>query len=68
MIEVEAVANKLEIELPVSIDQRIPGAKKMGEYRQAGRSMEFDAIAGAVVELGRRLEPLLGVMARGGIK
>jgi 2-dehydropantoate 2-reductase len=63
MIEVETVANKLSIELPVSIDQRIAGAEKVGEHKtsmlqdlEAGRPMELDAIVGAVVELGQRLD------------
>ncbi len=63
MTEVEAVANKLGLELPVSIDQRIAGAEKVGEHKtsmlqdlEAGRPMELDAIVGAVVELGERLD------------
>jgi 2-dehydropantoate 2-reductase len=62
MIEVEAVANKLGVELPVSIDQRIAGAEKVGEHKtsmlqdlEAGRPMELEAVVGAVVELGERL-------------
>ena len=63
MIEVEAVAIKLGIELPVSIDQRIAGAKQVGEHKtsmlqdlEAGRPMELDAIVGALAELGERLD------------
>jgi 2-dehydropantoate 2-reductase len=62
MIEVEAVAHKFGVELPVSIDQRIAGAEKVGEHKtsmlqdlEAGRPMELDAIAGAVIELGNRM-------------
>src|SRR5262249_39282108 len=62
MAEVEAVAAKLDIELPVSIDQRMAGAEKVGAHKtsmlqdyEAGRPMELDAIVGAVVELGDRL-------------
>jgi 2-dehydropantoate 2-reductase len=62
MTEAEAVAAKLDMELPVSIDQRIAGAEKVGEHKtsmlqdlEAGRPMELEAIAGAVVELGERL-------------
>ncbi len=62
MQEVEAVSNKLGMELPVSIDQRIAGAEKVGEHKtsmlqdlEAGRSMELEALVGAVVELGERL-------------
>jgi len=62
MGEVETVAAKLGMELPVSIEQRIAGAEKVGEHKtsmlqdlEAGRPMELEAIAGAVVELGERL-------------
>jgi len=62
MIEVEAVAAKLGIEMPISIDQRIAGAGKVGEHKtsmlqdlEAGRPMELEAVVGAVVELGERL-------------
>ncbi len=62
MIEVEAVAARLGMELPVSIDQRIAGAEKVGEHKtsmlqdlEAGRPMELEAVVGAVVELGERL-------------
>jgi len=62
MIEVEAVANKLGVELPISIDQRIAGAEKVGEHKtsmlqdlEAGRPMEVEPVVGAVVELGERL-------------
>jgi 2-dehydropantoate 2-reductase len=62
MQEVEAVSHKLGMELPVSIDQRIAGAEKVGEHKtsmlqdlEAGRPMELEAIVGAVVELGERV-------------
>jgi 2-dehydropantoate 2-reductase len=62
MAETEAVAARLGIELPVSIDQRMAGAGKVGAHKtsmlqdlEAGRPMEIDAVAGAVVELGDRL-------------
>jgi 2-dehydropantoate 2-reductase len=62
MRETEAVAQRLGIELPVSIDQRIAGAAKVGEHKtsmlqdvEAGRPMELDAVVGAVIELGGRL-------------
>ncbi|HWF84863.1 MAG TPA: 2-dehydropantoate 2-reductase, partial [Vicinamibacterales bacterium] len=62
MAETEAVAARLEITLPVSIDQRMAGAEKVGAHKtsmlqdlEAGRPMELDAIVGAVVELGERL-------------
>jgi 2-dehydropantoate 2-reductase len=62
MQEVEAVSNKLGMELPVSIDQRIAGAEKVGEHKtsmlqdlEAGRPIELEALVGAVVELGERV-------------
>jgi 2-dehydropantoate 2-reductase len=62
MNEVAAVANKLGIELPVSIEQRIAGAEKIGEHKtsmlqdlEAGRPLELEPVVGAVVELGSRL-------------
>jgi 2-dehydropantoate 2-reductase len=62
MAEVEALAAKLGIELPVSIDQRMAGAEKVGEHKtsmlqdlEAGRPLEIEPVVGAVVELGERL-------------
>jgi 2-dehydropantoate 2-reductase len=62
MLETEAVAAKLGFQLPVTIDQRIAGAEKVGEHKtsmlqdlESGRPMELEAIVGAVVELGERL-------------
>lgn len=62
MKETEAVAARLGIELPISIDQRMAGAEKVGEHKtstlqdlEAGRPMELEALVGAVVELGERL-------------
>lgn len=62
MQEVEALSQKLEMELPVSIDQRMAGAEKVGEHKtsmlqdlEAGRPMELEALVGSVVELGERL-------------
>jgi len=62
MQEAEAVSQKLGMELPVSIEQRIAGAEKVGEHKtsmlqdlEAGRPMELEALVGAVVELGERV-------------
>ncbi len=62
MSETEALARKLGIEMPITIDQRIAGAEKVGEHKtsmlqdlEAGRPLELDAIAGAALELGERL-------------
>lgn len=62
MVETEAVAARLGIELPISIDQRMTGAEKVGAHKtsmlqdyEAGRPMELEAVVGAVVELGDRV-------------
>jgi 2-dehydropantoate 2-reductase len=62
MVETEAVAGRLGIDLPISIDQRMAGAEKVGAHKtsmlqdfEAGRPMELEAVVGAVVELGDRL-------------
>ncbi|HXT71636.1 MAG TPA: 2-dehydropantoate 2-reductase [Vicinamibacterales bacterium] len=62
MTEAEAVAAKLGIALPISIDQRMAGGEKAGAHKtsmlqdlEAGRPMEIEAVVGAVVELGERL-------------
>ena len=63
MQETESVAAKLGMELPVSIEQRMAGAEKVGEHKtsmlqdlEAGRPLELEAIVGAVLEIGERLE------------
>jgi len=50
------------MELPVSIDQRMAVAEKIGEHKtstlqdlEVGRPMEQEALVGAVVELGEHL-------------
>lgn len=62
MTETEAVAHRLGIRLPVTIEQRIAGAEKVGAHKtsmlqdlEAGRPLELEAVVGAVVELGARL-------------
>jgi 2-dehydropantoate 2-reductase len=62
MQEVESVSRKLGMELPVTIDQRMAGAEKVGEHKtsmlqdlEAGRPMELEALVGAVVELAEHL-------------
>jgi 2-dehydropantoate 2-reductase len=62
MCEAAAVATRLGLELPVSIEQRIAGAAKVGEHKtsmlqdlEAGRPMELEAVVGAIVELGERV-------------
>ena len=62
MEEVDAVAGRLGIEIPVSIDQRVRGAARVGDHKtsmlqdlEAARPLEIDAIIGSVVELAGRL-------------
>jgi len=62
MTETAAVASRVGIELPVSIDQRMAGAEKVGPHKtsmlqdyEAGRPMEIEAVVGAVVELGDKV-------------
>jgi 2-dehydropantoate 2-reductase len=62
MEEVDAVAARLGIAIPVSIEQRIRGAARVGAHKtsmlqdlESGRPMEIDAITGSVVELAGRL-------------
>jgi 2-dehydropantoate 2-reductase len=62
MTETAAVAAKLGLELPISIDQRMAGAGKAGAHKtsmlqdlEAGRPMELEAVVGAVLELGERV-------------
>jgi len=62
MTEAECVAARLGMKLPVSIEQRMAGAAKVGEHKtsmlqdlEAGRPLELEAVVGAVLELGERL-------------
>ena len=59
----EAVAGKLNIEMPISIEKRIAGAEKVGEHKtsmlqdlEAGRPLELEAVVGAVLELAERVD------------
>ncbi len=60
MTECRDVAAALGVELPISIEKRIEGARRVGEHKtsmlqdvERGRELELDCITGAVVELGR---------------
>jgi 2-dehydropantoate 2-reductase len=62
MAEAEFVAARLGIKLPVTIEQRMAGAAKVGAHKtsmlqdlEAGRPLELEALVGAVLELGERL-------------
>ena len=62
MAETECLARRIGIEVPISVEQRIAGAEKVGEHKtsmlqdlEAGRPLELNAIVGAVLEMGERL-------------
>jgi 2-dehydropantoate 2-reductase len=62
MQEGECIAARLGMKLPVSIEQRIAGAEKVGEHKtsmlqdwEAGRPLELEPMVGAVLELGEKL-------------
>ena len=62
MAETYAVAEALGVIIPITINQRIAGAKKVGQHKtsmlqdaEAGRPMELDSVVGAVLELGEML-------------
>src|SRR5207237_10283095 len=62
MSEADTVAQRLGIEMGVSIEQRLEGAEKVGHHKtsvlqdlESGRRMELEAIVGAVVELGDKM-------------
>lgn len=61
MREAEALSSRLGMELPVTVEQRMKGAEKVGEHKtsmlqdlEAGRALELDAIAGATLEIAER--------------
>lgn len=63
MAETRAVAEKLGVRIPVSIAKRIAGAAAVGQHKtsmlqdvEAGRTLELDALVGAVIELARLTE------------
>ena len=58
----DAVAEGLGVRLPLTIDQRMDGARKVGAHRtsmlqdlEAGRPMELESVVGVVIELGQKL-------------
>jgi 2-dehydropantoate 2-reductase len=62
MEEADAVAARIGIAIPVSIERRIRGAARVGAHKtsmlqdlESGRPLEIDAITGSVVELAGRL-------------
>ncbi|MQF48589.1 2-dehydropantoate 2-reductase [SAR202 cluster bacterium AC-647-N09_OGT_505m] len=62
MAEADSIARELGVEIPITIEQRFSGAKKVGHHKtsmlqdlEAGRSLELESIVGSVVELGDKL-------------
>jgi 2-dehydropantoate 2-reductase len=62
MEECVAIATALGVTLPVSIDKRIDGARRVGEHKtsmlqdvELGRPLEYDCMTGAVIEIGKKL-------------
>ena len=63
MAEAQAIANKLGIQFRHSIEKRIAGAESVGAHNtsmlqdvELGRSLEVEALMGAVLELGQLTE------------
>ncbi|MCZ6730077.1 MAG: 2-dehydropantoate 2-reductase [SAR324 cluster bacterium] len=59
MEEAQDIADRLGITFRVPLEKRIEGAEKVGKHKtsmlqdvEAGRSLELDALIGAVIELG----------------
>ncbi len=59
MLEAQAVAEALGVNIRLPIERRITGAEKLGQHKmsmlqdvEAGRELEIDALVGAVAELG----------------
>jgi len=62
MAEADEVAVALGIHLPLTIDQRMDGARKVGAHKtsmlqdlESGRPMELESVVGVVIELGEKL-------------
>jgi 2-dehydropantoate 2-reductase len=63
MLEAQAIAEKLGVKFPITVDKRIEGAGAVGAHKtsmlqdlERGRPMEIEALVGAVAELGRVTE------------
>lgn len=63
MVEAQAIAEKLGVRLPLSVDKRIEGGAAVGAHKtsmlqdlERGRPLEIDALVTAVEEMGRLVE------------
>lgn len=61
--ESAAVAARLDVELPVSIERRLEAGIAVGDHKtstlqdlEAGKPLELDCMSGAVIELAERLD------------
>jgi len=63
MKEAYLIADKLEVKIPISIDQRISGAGKVGQHKtsmlqdlETKKPMEIDPILGSIIELAQLMK------------
>lgn len=63
MVEAQAIAERLGVRFPISVDKRIDGAAAVGAHKtsmlqdlERGRPMEIDALVTAVQDMGRLVE------------
>ena len=60
MLETEAVANAVGVEMRVPLERRLAGAERVGEHKtsmlqdiEAGRTTEVESVIGSVLEIAR---------------
>jgi len=63
MVEAQAIAERLGVKFPISVDKRLDGGAAVGAHKtsmlqdlERGRPMEIDALVTAVAEMGRLVE------------
>jgi len=63
MVEAQTIAEKLGVQFPISVDQRIGGAAAVGAHKtsmlqdlERGRPLEIDALVTAVQDMGRLVQ------------
>ncbi|MFZ1426333.1 MAG: 2-dehydropantoate 2-reductase [Geminicoccaceae bacterium] len=63
MVEAQAIAEKLGVRFPITVDKRLDGGAAVGAHKtsmlqdlERGRPMEIDALVTAVAEMGRLVE------------
>ena len=62
MAEADELAEALGVRLPLTIDQRMEGARKVGAHKtsmlqdlESGRPMELESVVWVLIELGEKL-------------